>query len=444
MKTSESDSSASSALVSFTAENIRSYRDEVHLSLLATRLAEPGAARSLSLSGSAKQVFVLPAAGVFGANASGKTALLEAMDDLRHIVEFSFRRARAGSRIFRRPFWLDDESSERPSRFEVELILNGVRWQYGFTFDDYRVLEEYAYHYPRGRQARVFHREGASVEFGQPFRSEGRALLRPLRDNVLLASVAGAFGTKGIAQIHEWFEANQSIASSRNRAIRADLTAGLAEATESKARVLSLMRYADLGVTDIHREEPPPELLERIKRIEREANETDEDEGSDEQFNLPSKIHLTHSTADGEAQIPPDEESLGTQVWLALTGPILEALDTGTVLLVDELDASLHPQLVQKIILLFQNERTNPRCAQLIFNSHDTNILGDTEWRAMGRDQVWFTEKDEDGKTSLYPLADFGPRKDDAIERRYLQGRYGATPSFNPAEIERAFVTSDS
>ena len=441
--TSKSASSPLSALLSFTAENVRSYRDEVHLSLLGTRLAEPGAARSLSLIGSAKQIPVLPAAGLFGANASGKTALLEAIDDMSAIVLGSFRMARAGSQIFRCPFGLDDESSHRPSRFEVELIIDGVRWQYGFTIDDYRVLDEYAYHYPRGRQARVFHREGASVEFGQPFRSEGKVLLRPLHDNVLLSSVAGAFGTEGIAQLYEWFETKLQIASSRNRALRADLTAGLAESAESKARILSLLRFADLGVTDIHREEPPPEVLERLRRIERAVDGPDRDEGSDEQFSLPSLIHLTHSAADGDARIPPHDESLGTQVWLALTGPILQTLDAGAVLLVDELDASLHPWLVQKILLLFQDERTNPRCAQLVFNSHDTSILGDTEWRVLGRDQVWFTEKSEDGATSLYPLSDFSPRKDDAIERRYLQGRYGAVPSFNPAEIEQAFATAD-
>lgn len=442
--TSKSTSPPTSALLSFTAENVRSYRDEVHLSLLGTRLAEPRATRSVPVAGSAKQIPVLPAAGIFGANASGKTALLEALDDMRAIVAGSFRMARAGSQIFRCPFQLDEESSQHSSRFEVELILDGIRWQYGFTIDNYRVLDEYAYHYPLGRQARVFHREGASVEFGQPFRSEGKILLRPLHDNVLLSSVAGAFGTEGIAQVFEWFETKLQIATSRNRAARAELTAELADSTDSKGRILSLLRYADLGVTDIHREEPPDEVLERLRRIERELDETDRDEGGIEQLSLPSVIHLTHSTAGGETRIPPYDESLGTQVWLALIGLVLQALDEGAVLLVDELDASLHPQLVQKIILLFQNERTNPRCAQLVFNSHDTSILGDTDWRVLGRDQVWFTEKGEDGATSLYPLTDFNPRKDDAIERRYLQGRYGAVPSFNPAEIERAFAAADA
>lgn len=444
MTNQEATLAGTSALLSFTAENVRSYRDEVHLSLLGTRMAEKGVARRLDVAGSSKPVSVLPVAGIFGANASGKTAILEAMDDMRVVVAGSFRLASSGSPIFRRPFLLDDGSNQRPSRLEMELILDGVRWQYGFEIDDHRVLGEYAYHYPRGRQARVFDREGDSVEFGQPFRSEGSALLRPLRDNVLLLSVAGAFGTDDLAQLYTWFDSTLRFASSNNRAARTDLTASLVQSVDKKGRILSLLRYADIGVTDVHRETLPPEVIDRLRQIIRRVDEVEEDPESDEQFSVPSIVQLMHSTAAGEARIPPQDESLGTQMWLALVGLCLQVLDEGALLLVDELDASLHPRLVQKFIGLFQNERTNPRCAQLIFNSYDTNVLGDTDRRTVGRDQVWFTEKNMDGVTSLYPLTDFGPRQDDAIERRYLQGRYGAVPALNPAEIERALIMAET
>ena len=433
---------ALNALLFFTAENVRAYRDEVHLSMRGTRLAEMGVVHQLSAAGTDKPLPVLPAAGIFGLNASGKTAILEAMDDMRAVVSGSFRHAGPGSRIFRRPFLLDDESIKQPSRFEVELILDGVRWQYGFEVDDHRVLGEYAYHFPHGRQAKVFHRGGSQIDFGHTLRSEKAALTRAVRENVLLLSVASAFGTEALANLYTWFDTSLVFASSQNRSSRTQLAATLIESERGRERLLSLLRYADLGITGVHRESLPPEEVERLRQAMRLLRGFDEDSESDEQFRVPDTIALAHSTAVGEARIPPQDESLGTQVWLGLAGTLLSVLDEGGVMLADELDASLHPRLVQNVIELFQNKRTNPHCAQLIFNSHDTNILGDSDKRSVGRDQIWFTEKAMDGAASLYPLRDFTPRRDDSIGRRYLQGRYGALPSLNPAEIERAIVAT--
>ena len=112
--------------------------------------------------------------------------------------------------------------------------------------------------------------------------------------------------------------------------------------------------------------------------------------------------------------------------------------------MVDELDGSLHPHLVQRFIQLFQSRRTNPRCAQLIFNAHDPTILGDSSQRALGRDQIWFTEKNTNGATTLYSMAEFQPKRDDALARRYLQGRYGGVPVLSPAEFEQAAGVSRS
>ncbi|MDE0268370.1 MAG: ATP-binding protein [Acidimicrobiaceae bacterium] len=433
--------------MSFTVENVRCYRDEASLSLLATRTAEKGAVRHLSVAGSKRTVAVLAVAGVFGANASGKTAILEALDDMRVVVVGSLHhRASPGSPIFRRPFLLDDKSRRRASRFEVELVIGGVRWQYGFEIDEHRVLGEYAYHYPRGRQAKVFHRDGSDIEFGPPFRSEGKTLRRLLRDNVLLLSIAGAFQAENLVDLYSWFDSALQYASSTNRTERAEITAGLVESAGKKNRILGLLRYADLGVTNIRRKPTPPEILEKFKQIFHAMDEEDDNDDviHERRFSVPSRIALEHSTAAGGTEIPPEDESLGTRIWLALIGPVLQTLEKGGLLLVDELDASLHPQLVQRVIGFFQDKRTNPRCAQLIFNSHDTNILGDSDKRSIGRDQVWFTEKTPDGAACLYSLTDFRPRHDDAIERRYLQGRYGAVSSFNPSEVERSLVATDT
>ena len=124
-----------------------------------------------------------------------------------------------------------------------------------------------------------------------------------------------------------------------------------------------------------------------------------------------------------------DQESSGTAKFFALTGPIIKALEYGDVLVVDELDSKIHPNLVSKLVELFNSAKTNPNNAQLIFNSHDTNLLGSGLFR---RDQIWFVEKDRYGAAVLYSLASFktdeGGRKSDNFEEKYISGRYGAIP----------------
>lgn len=134
----------------------------------------------------------------------------------------------------------------------------------------------------------------------------------------------------------------------------------------------------------------------------------------------------------------PEDESQGTQVRIGLVGPVLDALATGSVLLVDEIDASLHPHLIARLVDLFQDPKTNPHCAQLVFNAHDTNFLGNPESHALGRDQIWFTEKNADGACHLYSLSDFRPRRDESIQRGYLSGRYGGIPELGPMAFVRS------
>ena len=193
MNGEHASSPATNALLSFTARNVRSYWEEVTLSLLGTRLSEEGVARDLANAGSPSPVSVLPVAGVFGANASGKSTILRAMADMRVVVLNSFRHGDRETKLFRHPFLLHSEGTDRPSSFAVDLILDGVHWQYGFEINDHQVLEEYAYHYPKGRQALVFGRHPAEHDpsFGPGFRSSGRTLARLVRKNSLLLSVAG-------------------------------------------------------------------------------------------------------------------------------------------------------------------------------------------------------------------------------------------------------------
>lgn len=423
----------SSALVAFTAGNVRSYRDPVTLSLQATRVANAEVVRDVRTASAAPER-LLPVAGIFGANASGKSNILRAMADMRAMVLNSFERRR-GASSFRRPFLLDAEASERPSAFTVELILNGVWWQYGIEVEGQRVLREFAYHYPKGRQALVFEREADEVSFGAAFRSAGRSLLPLLREDALLLSICGAADNAPIGPLFNWWMDNLRLATSANRTGRAAFTAGLAKEDATQQRVLDLLHAADLGLTDMQVVRPDAETLDRLRRVAK-ILQGDEEEG--DEFFIEDLVQLIHRGADGDVLFEPEDESMGTQVWVGLVGPVLHALYTGCALLVDELDTSLHPHLVTKLIDLFQSQLTNPHCAQLIFNALDVNVLDSRHRYCLGRDQLWFTERGSSGATHLYSLAEFKARRDEPVGRHYLNGRYGAVPELNPVDFDLA------
>jgi predicted ATPase len=151
------------------------------------------------------------------------------------------------------------------------------------------------------------------------------------------------------------------------------------------------------------------------------------------------EVRLRHRGRAGDSLLPLRLESDGTRAWLRMLRPLLQALESGGVLVLDELDGSLHPELAAETIRMFYDARLNRRDAQLVFSSHDVSMLSTVYGRPLlDRDQVWFTEKDADGATELYPLSDLKPRKGENIERGYLSGRYGAVPGLSPGELARA------
>lgn len=438
--TTTSASSVGSVLLSFRAENVRSFRDELEFSLVATRLAEQAVIRRVPWHSGGKTVDVLPCAGVFGANASGKTNLLRVMSDMRSLVLGSFRHGQPHGGIQTHPFMLDGVSQDRPSRFEIELVLEGVRHEYGFIVDKSEVLEEWAFYYPNGRAALLFRRSRGDVEIGAAERTKGRAVRELLRPNALFLSTAASANHPLLLPLYAWFSRNLLLAEAGSRGVRQAYTAQLLEDEQLRPQVLRLLRAADLGITGASRKEYDQAFKARLERavsiITGEEDESD-DVGQTRVELEDFEVRLTHRGAEGEVEFHPLDESLGTLVWFGLAGPIVTALAQGAVLLADELDASLHPALVQQIVRLFQQPSTNPRRAQIIFNSHDVTLLGESvAERLLGRDQVWFTEKLDTGDTRLYPLTELDPRRDESVVRRYLAGRYGGMPILNEHEFD--------
>lgn len=432
-------------LVKFSGGNIRSFRDDFDVSLVATSVADPSVVREIQWRNggtASSQLGVLPAAGFFGANASGKSNVLRALHDMRQIVLRSFRNWADDERTERTPFRLDRAAAEGPSRYEVEVVLDGVLHHYGFVLDSHRILEEWAIRFPNGRPQRIFDRTDDNFQYGSTSKVSLARAGEAVRSNALLLSTAIAFRGSELRPLYDWFNRNLRLAEARNRDGRQVFTAKQMQDPVRKRRILALLRAADLGIVgaeEVMMDGLPPEVQEKLENLIAIINE-----GSDDtQFKLGENealVNLLHQCDDGnQVAFKPEEESLGTAVWLGLVGPIIDALDEGTVLLADELDASLHPMLVEQIVQLFQDPVSNPKRAQLLFNSHDAHLLGDsTTTRILGRDQIWFTEKRSNGATVVYPLTDLNPRKEEAIAKRYMAGLYGAVPIVAAGDFEEA------
>ncbi|MFD6431922.1 ATP/GTP-binding protein [Streptomyces venezuelae] len=416
-------------LLRFRVANHRSIRDECELSLIG---AEPGdgAARATGLRDRDREVSVLPVAGVFGANASGKTNLLRALFDMRDAVRTSFAEWATRPGVPRQPFKLDPAAAEETTLYEVDLMLgaNPVRYTYGFELSDERVEAEWLHAYPEGRRVVWFDREAdrpedEGGEFLFPdsgprtgFQGQQEVLVPVTRPNALFLSTGATLNDPQLAALHRWFMDNLWLMTpGQDVKARSAWTQRLLgdprHGKDYRDWLVELLSIADLGISGID--------------IDRKTGE----------------IALRHRTPDGD-DIALDfvgEESLGTHSWFAFLGPMLAVLDAGTVLLVDELDSSLHPTLAAEVVRLFQDPKSNPRNAQLLFTTHDATLLGSAVLdRPLAREQVWITSKKTSGETELYPLAAAGPGEDEDLERGYLRGRYGGAPRVSVGEIARA------
>lgn len=435
-------------LLSFRVENHRSIRDEQQLLLTPTyEDAVPEGADWEACS----------VAGIFGANASGKSNLLHTLDFMREIVRWSMSRSEPGSGIEREPFALDSTSRAEPSTFVVDLMLSEVRHTYGFALDDERVVEEWLYAYPKRRKRVLFEREGEDFVFGD----SAPAKLRQVKDitgpNVLFLTVAARAANKAVEQVYQWFSEHLVFAEERssgppgwlrNQQVSEEQMTGLGELLRSAGTGVRSVELKDGSTSVVVSEHGLEDLVKSLNRGLEGGHHGQFDvkslsTGSGETETRPavaawlrgskrfpaSELCFHHGEGDSARPLSWGEESKGTRTLTALGYEAQRVLETGGVLVVDEIDASLHPYLSARVISLFQDEEQNPHGAQLIFTSHDATLLGRIRGEeVLKRDHIWFVEKDTQGRTALYPLSDFKPRGDDNRARRYLTGRYGAVP----------------
>lgn len=392
----------------------------------------------------------LSVAAILGANASGKSTLLDALRFMSDAVYASYRRWEPNEGVPRRPFRLDKRHLGKPSHFVVDVLIDGVRWTYGFVVDSDRVVEEWLFTYPHARRRVIFERRSGQLELGSTVedrQDRAKSLNRLVRDNALFLSLGAQTDVAEVAPMYAWFRTGLELHRHGRRADEG-LVALLDRHPERLHEVGRLIAAADLGIRNVSVKTSPSDQAARDpfgEELRRARNALDaalrdgdkaaihkaeirlvgveeflEQEGSQR------RLFFDHGGTDLGIQ----DESDGTRAWIALLSSALVALDAGRTLVVDEIDSSLHPRLVARLIELFRDDRTNAKGGQLIFTTHDATLLGTSFGRpVLGRDEVWFVQKDETGATSIYPLSDFHPRKGENAERRYLGGSYGAVPA---------------
>lgn len=412
-------------LIQFSVANYRSIKDEATLSLAAGpgREHRERNVHVPAMQGDVRAMPLLRSAAIYGANAAGKTNLIRALDVMRDVVVDS---SRTDDELPVTPFLFDAEQSDQPTQFEVACIVDGVRYQYGFSATQDAVVGEWLYAWPRGRPQLWFERRhaesGASTfEFGGKLQGDREVWRRATRANALFLSTAATLNSTQLRPLYDWFKTHLHVASigGWNPIYSAQCVQG-----ERKAAVVRFLQVADLAVSD-------------LRVVEREiTEEMIPDEVPSEMMHvlLGKKIpdvYLVHQDPAGRpVELDLDEESDGTQKMFALAGPWVDVLEKGHVVVVDELHDNLHPMLVRHLVQRFHDAALESD-AQLVFSTHDTSILSQDVFR---RDQIWFCERNASYETELVPLSDFHPRKDiENLERSYLAGRYGAVPYIRSA-----------
>lgn len=420
-------------LIRFEVSNFRSILASVELSMVAIDRDRSEARKAANLGES-----LLPVAAVFGPNASGKSNLIAAItwvcDAVRSSLHFW------DEEIPLEPFAFSS-GRDKPTEFTVELLVDGVRFEYLLVLTQQAVQYEGLFHYPHKKRRRIFEREGteltlqrglgdlsgtrelltdrtlalsAARRFDEPVVSDfARRLLRTRTHGPARGRYRPYFGHAH--QTLDWFEVPPS--RFQQSLFESDKPTDAVEERRSKA--LALLQLADLGIDDVMIDEEDGTPRSR----ETTASRTQR------------RVRLVHRTVGERVPLEFSAESEGTRTWFRLIGPVLSALKEGSLLLFDELDASLHPTLSSQLISLFHDPMTNPKGAQLIFTSHDTSLLNH-----LNRDEVWLTEKTDEGSTRLGALAEFAGervRKSQNLERAYLHGRFGALPDVDRTELLR-------
>ena len=415
-------------LIQFNFKNFKSFRDEATLDLSAAKMTE-FSDRVVS-EGNDK---ILPLAAIYGANASGKSNIYNAFGYMADYVIESFKYGDEEEKFEKyrpTPFLFDSVSNDAESSFEVYFTIPGDKaektYNYGFCVDRHGVTEEWLNVKAKTarRYASVFYRstEEDTLDLSGLPKSSRDNIQVALEKQVLIVSLGAKLKVNKCKDIRDWFMANEFADFGdpfTNFFLSRRLPKGFVDDNSVQKKVIEYFASFDEHIKDFE-----------IEKLPHDADSKEET----------YKISSLHKKIDSDtfAAIPLSMESAGTLKMFALYPELQDVLEKGSVFFIDELNARLHPLLVRNFLLTFLNPEINTRHAQLIFTTHDTWQLSN---QLLRRDEVWFTEKDEQGISKLYSLADFVDesgariRKDESYEKNYLIGKYGAIPTLKSIDI---------
>lgn len=410
-------------LIDFRVKNYKSFKNEAGFSMVASSIKEnPQNVFTVN------KTSLLKSAVVYGANASGKTNLIDSMFFMRQFVINSSKESQQNEKIDVSRFRLSVSSEKLPAQFEVTFLYEDIRYRYGFAVDEEKVCAEWLYYVPKKIEVPVFFREEQRFDLKRHFKTEEPLVKGDrIRPNALLLSVSAQFNGKIASKVLEWFRSVACLSGLHDFQYQGYTCEKISEDNIAKGKVLSFLKRADMGIDDlsVRKEQVPESALPAHFRNKKEAA-------------YQHVIDVFHRKFDDDGNVVGSvcfdldrDESSGTNKFFSLSGPFIDALENGLVFFVDELDSKLHPHLIDAICELFNSEEHNPKNAQIVFVSHNTNLISRGILR---RDQIWFTEKDRCGATDLYSLVEFKKagkkvRNDASYEKDYLRGKYGAVPA---------------
>lgn len=415
-------------LLEFSIENFLSFKNKKTLSMEATAITDFQETNVID----SNNVRLLKSAVIYGANSSGKTNLLRALSTMRRIVYTSAKQSSTEG-LPVTPFLLSSETSNKPCLFEVLFITKGKKYRYGFEVTTKAVLSEWLFEVLRTKDRLLFIREKDKIQVEDAF-TEGANLEEKTRDNALFLAICDQFNGKISGQIMKWFKNVRTISGLETDDYRG-YTFSLLETEKSKEQLMKFFSKLDLGFEKVivSKNEFNPAFLP--KGIPEEVLKQMIADLQGKKIVSAETLHKKYNKDGTVAGVVNfdlrDQESAGTNKVFDLAGHVFNTLRYGGVLVIDELDAKLHPLLTNAIVKLFNSVEYNPCNAQLVFATHDTNLLSMGNFR---RDQIYFIEKDNFAASDVYSLAEYKEkdgkkvRKDRSFEPDYINGRYGAIP----------------
>ena len=439
-------------LLRFGVANHRSIRDYQELLLSASkRIKREG----LIIPVPTLREAAVPIVSVYGPNAAGKSNLINAMGEMRQAVVQSHKALDAIDRIPRTPFRLDDASEVEPTRFDCTFTVGGRYaedrgsdrpesvYEYGFEYTATEFRKEWLYRIVRKERQRtqvLFDRETRDrkvrVRTGSRLPGENRTIMNLTRPNSLFLSAAAQNNHPLLAELYRYFVESWVFVPEVETSDETSIADRLAD-YEHLGRLVELINQADVGISRIDVEDEKrgedelgffrdimPVMVERFGGLAKD--------GSLEKYllrEMHKQLRFIHSTSQGGARtLDYGSESKGTLKLISLLIPALEVLSRGSLLVIDELDTSLHPDLARAFVSLFHKEDSNPRGAQIVFSTHDVTLLGSGLIR---QDEIWMVDKSRDGVSGFTPLTDFRLRSRDDLEKGYRHGRFGGVPAAN-------------